>query len=106
MGRCSQEVIDRIKREVSLAGVVRRSGVALHGHGKNLIGLCPFHDDTIPSLIVTPENNLWTCLGACGRGGSVIGWVMSFENISFTRAVAFLKNLDKLDPNATISKNT
>lgn len=98
--RFTQEELDEIKRRVSLADLVRRHGVVLNGHGKNLIGLCPFHRDTSPSLVITPEKNLWNCLGACGKGGDVIEWVIRAEKISFTRAVAFLKNLDKLDPNA------
>jgi hypothetical protein len=43
--------------------------------GKDLVGLCPFHEDSEPSLVVTPGKNLWHCLG-CDAGESVIDWVM------------------------------
>ena len=54
-------------------------GVVLTPHGADLIGRCPFHDDHEPSLVITPAKNLWHCLGACQRGGSVIDWVMQAE---------------------------
>ena len=56
-----------------------------------LIGLCPFHDDKSPSLVVSPERNLWHCLGACQAGGSVIDWVMRSEGVSFRHAVELLR---------------
>lgn len=39
-----------------------------------MLGRCPFHYDKTPSLVVSPESNLWNCLGACQTGGSVIDW--------------------------------
>ncbi|WP_045857289.1 CHC2 zinc finger domain-containing protein [Teredinibacter purpureus] len=59
MARFSDEVINRIKSEVSLIRLVETSGVALKPHGKDKIGRCPFHDDKTPSLVVSPESNLW-----------------------------------------------
>lgn len=91
MPRLPQAEIDRVKREVDLAAQVRRCGIELKRHGKDLIGLCPFHDDRSPSLVITPRKNLWHCLGACGEGGSVIDWVMKIEGISFRQAVELLR---------------
>lgn len=54
---------DHVKRTVDLAEVIRSVGIALHPHGRNdLVGLCPFHDDTEPSLVVTPSKGLFHCL--------------------------------------------
>ena len=63
----------------------------LRRHGQDLLGLCPFHDDKEPSLVISPEKNLWHCLGACGEGGSVIDWVMKSEGVSFRHAVELLR---------------
>jgi DNA primase len=84
MARLSDETLTRIKQEVSL---VERQGITLKRHGSDLIGLCPFHDDKEPSLIISPEKNLWRCLGACQSGGSVIDWVMKVEGVSFRHFV-------------------
>jgi len=90
MARISEGAIERIKREVSVADLARQRGVQLHGHGENLIGLCPFHDDHEPSLVITPAKNLWNCLGACQKGGDVIRWVEVAERVPFRRAVEIL----------------
>lgn len=92
MARITESELERLKAEVSLVKLVERSGVELKRHGaKDLVGLCPFHDDTHPSLVITPELNLWHCLGACRAGGSVIDWVMRHERVSFTHAVEMLR---------------
>jgi DNA primase catalytic core len=91
MARIPQEEIDRVKREVPLAELVRVKGIVLKPHGANLLGLCPFHDDHEPSLVVTPSKNLWHCLGACQAGGDVFAWVMRAEGIeSFRHAYEIL----------------
>jgi DNA primase catalytic core len=66
-------------------------GIKLHRHGADLLGLCPFHDDKNPSLVITPAKNLWHCLGACNEGGTVIDWVMKANGISFRHAVELLR---------------
>jgi DNA primase len=72
MARIPQGELERLKRETDLAALVRARGVELRPHGSDLLGLCPFHDDNEPSLVVTPAKGLWHCLGACSEGGTVI----------------------------------
>jgi len=90
MARIPEAQIERLKQEVSLQRLVEGMGIALKRHGSDLIGLCPFHDDHEPSLVISPEKNLWHCLGACQSGGSVIDWVMKAEGVSFRHAVELL----------------
>lgn len=95
MARIPQEEIDRLKRDVPVADLVRARGIELRGHGENLVGLCPFHDDHDPSLVVTPAKNLWHCMGACQTGGDVFAWVMKAEGIrSFRHAYELLTGGD------------
>jgi DNA primase catalytic core len=91
MARIPDEEIDRIKREIALERVVRARGIELRKHGADLIGLCPFHDDHEPSLVISPAKNLWHCLGACQTGGSVIDWTMKTQGVSFRHAVELLR---------------
>jgi DNA primase len=98
MARIPDEEIQRLKREVSLERLVEASGVELRRHGANLIGRCPWHEDTGPSLVVTPSKNLWHCLGACQQGGSVIDWVMKARGVSFRHAVEILRSDAPLVP--------
>ncbi len=85
------ELKARIKREISIQRLAEARGIKLRRSGKELIGLCPFHQDRNPSLNIDPVQNVWHCKGACGEGGDVIAWVMRAEGISFTHAVELLK---------------
>ena len=92
MARIPKDELERLKREVSVERLAEARGVKLERHGADLIGLCPFHDDREPSLVITPSKNLWHCLGACQAGGSVIDWVMKAEGVSFRHAAELLRN--------------
>jgi len=85
------EVKERLKREISVQRLAEARGIQLRPIGKELIGLCPFHKDTNPSLNIDPVKNVWHCKGACGEGGDVILWVMRAEGVSFNHAVEMLK---------------
>jgi len=91
MARIPEVEIERLKAEVSLERLAEARGVVLRRHGADLLGLCPFHDDREPSLVISPGKNLWHCLGACAAGGSVIDWVMRAEGVSFRHAVELLR---------------
>jgi len=91
MARIPEHEVERLKREVSVQRLAEARGIKLHRHGADLLGLCPFHDDRNPSLVITPSKNLWHCLGACNEGGTVIDWVMKAQGVSFRHAVELLK---------------
>jgi DNA primase len=91
MARIPDLEIERLKMEVSVERLAEARGIRLERHGTDLIGLCPFHEDHEPSLVITPGKNLWHCLGACRTGGSVIDWVMKSQGVSFRHAVELLR---------------
>jgi DNA primase len=91
VARIPEAELERLKREVSLQRLVEQKGVQLQRRGRDLVGRCPFHDDHGPSLVISPERNLWHCLGACQAGGSVVDWVMRSEGVSFRHAVELLR---------------
>ena len=92
MARIPEFEIERLKQEISLQRVVESRRYCLKTSRADLLGLCPFHDDKTPSLVITPKTNLWHCLGACQMGGSVIDWIMKVEGVSFRHAVELLQN--------------
>ncbi len=65
------------------------SYVQLKRRGKNLVGLCPFHNEKTPSFTVYPDSQSFFCFG-CGAGGEVISFIRRAENLDFTEAVRFL----------------
>ncbi len=91
MARIPDDEIGRLKQQIPLERLVAGFGIELKRYGADLIGRCPFHDDHDPSLVVSPEKNLWHCLGACQTGGSVIDWVMKTRGVSFRHAVELLR---------------
>lgn len=91
MARFTDDVIERIKAEVSLVRLAESQGYAPVKQGKDVAVCCPFHADKTPSCIISPKSNLFNCFG-CGAGGSVIDWVMKTQGVSFRHAVELLKN--------------
>jgi DNA primase len=75
-----------VKQANDLASLIQSKGVRLSRKGKQWVGLCPFHNDHEPSLIVDPRKQLWNCLGACREGGDVYKFVMKSEGLDFRQA--------------------
>ncbi len=80
--------INELQDRVDIAAVIG-SRVALKKGGKDLQGLCPFHDEKTPSFTVSPAKNMYYCFG-CGAGGDAIKFLEEFEGLSFTEAVESL----------------
>lgn len=76
--------IDQIKSSVRIEDVAG-GYVNLLRCGKLFKGLCPFHDDHHPSLIVDPQKQTFACY-ACGEHGDVIAFVQKMERCSFAEA--------------------
>ncbi|MGD8854446.1 MAG: CHC2 zinc finger domain-containing protein [Gammaproteobacteria bacterium] len=91
MARIPDAELARLKQDIALERLAESRGIRLKRHGADLIGLCPFHNDKEPSLVISPDKNLWHCLGACQTGGTVIDWVMKTEGVSFRHAVELLR---------------
>ncbi len=102
MARIPEAELERLKREISVERLAESRGVKLKRHGKDLLGLCPFHDDKEPSLVISPKTNLWHCLGACQAGGSAVDWVMRDRDVSFRHAVELLR-ADVPEPSSTVA---
>ena len=79
------ELVDRNDIVDVVSGYVRLSKRS----GANQFGLCPFHSEKTPSFSVNQEKQIYHCFG-CGKGGSVINFIMEIENLGYRDAVAFL----------------
>lgn len=90
MPRLPQRELDELKRNVSLATLAGSQGHKLRKQGRDLVLLCPFHQEKTPSCVISPEKNLYHCFG-CGAAGSVVDWMMKTENFSLPKAVLRLR---------------
>lgn len=90
MPRIPQKELDELKRTVSLAALAESQGHQLRKQGRDLVLLCPFHSEKTPSLVISPDKNLYHCFG-CGAAGSVVDWMMKTEGFSLPKAVLRLR---------------
>ena len=88
MARFSDDFIQQIRDNNDIESVIS-SYIDLKRRGKNLVGLCPFHNEKTPSFTVYPETASYYCFG-CGAGGEVINFIRNIENLDFTEAVKLL----------------
>ena len=61
----------------------------LHRRGREYLALCPWHDDSRPSLHVNPERQTFKCF-VCDIGGDIFSFVMQMEGVSFAEALKML----------------
>ena len=84
----SEEYIRELTDKNDILDYISQS-VHLKRSGSTFKGLCPFHREKTPSFSVSPDKQLFYCFG-CGKGGTVINYVMQSENIDFVEAVKLL----------------
>jgi DNA primase len=97
-------LISRIQQANDIVDVIGEH-LALKRKGREMIGLCPFHDDHRPSFNVNPSKQIFKCF-ACGAGGNVIQFVQMRENLSFPQALQRLADragikIEPLRPRST-----
>lgn len=83
--RLSDAFLKQLRANTDIESVISPY-VNLRRRGKNLVGLCPFHNEKTPSFTVYPENGSFYCFG-CGVGGDVITFVRRMENLDYMEAV-------------------
>jgi len=79
------DVKERVREAVDIVDLVG-SYVALRRSGKGFAGLCPWHDDSRPSLQVNPERQTFRCW-VCDVGGDVFNFMMRMERLEFREAL-------------------
>lgn len=86
--RFSSDFIDKLRDGNDIESVIS-SYIELRRRGRNLVGLCPFHNEKTPSFTVYPETSSYYCFG-CGAGGDVVNFIRNIENLDYIEAVKFL----------------
>lgn len=81
---------DRVLDATDLAQLIGEH-IPLKPAGREMVGICPFHEDSRPSLhVVTHKGNAFYKCFACGAAGNAIGFVMAYHRKSFPEALQFL----------------
>ena len=84
----SEHFLEELAEKNDIVEVVS-SYVSLTYKGGSYWACCPFHNEKTPSFHCDKAKQFYHCFG-CGKGGSVINFIMEIENLSFPDAVEFL----------------
>ena len=85
MPRLHPRTIDAVKERADIVDVVGEH-VVLKKKGREFVGICPFHDDSKPSMTVSPAKQFYYCF-SCGAGGNSIKFLMELQRQSFSDVV-------------------
>lgn len=85
MGTISEESIKRVLEATDIVDLIN-SYIPLKRAGSAWKGVCPFHNDTRPSMTVNSVRQSFMCF-ACQTGGDALSFVMKYENIGFVDAL-------------------
>jgi len=96
MARYSQSKVEEIKNTADIVDVVSEF-VSLQQAGKNMKGLCPFHNEKTPSFFVSKERQLFNCFG-CGEKGNVIQFISKYKHLDYWDSIKFLADKYGIEP--------
>ncbi len=88
MALISKDTVERVKEAADIAEVIS-AYTDLRRAGAQMMGLCPFHEESSPSFSVDPVRKLYHCFG-CQAGGDVFRFVQEQEGLDFGEAVEML----------------
>ena len=83
-----QSLSNLIRSKVDIVDVIGER-IPLVKKGKNFFCICPFHDDTNPSMSVSREKQIYTCF-TCHATGNVFTFLMNYDKMSFPEALKYL----------------
>ena len=83
--KIDEQIIEDIKNKANIVDVISKY-IPVSKKGRNHVSVCPFHNDTNPSMQISEDKQIYKCF-ACGAGGNVFTFVEEFEKVSFIEAV-------------------
>ncbi len=103
------DVIEEVKSRLNIEDVVGEY-IVLKRAGRNWRGLSPFTHEKSPSLIVSPEKQIWHDFSS-GKGGDIFSFIMEMEGLDFKAALELLTrksgiNMELVKSNFTNQKNS
>ncbi len=84
----NNDIANEIRNKVDIVDIIGQR-IPLVKKGKNYWGVCPFHDDTNPSMSVSRDKQIYKCF-SCGAAGNVFTFLMNYDHLEFRDALAYL----------------
>ena len=99
------DLANTIRNKVDIVDIIGER-ISLIAKGKNFFCVCPFHDDTNPSMSVSREKQIYTCF-SCHATGNVFTFLMNYEHMDFKETLKYLGERVGVDTrNLKINKKT
>ena len=77
--------IENVKSKLDIVDVIG-SYITLTKAGINYKGICPFHNDSHPSMMVSKTRQTYHCF-VCGEHGDVLDFLKKYNQITFPEAL-------------------
>lgn len=84
----NNELANEIRSKCDIVDIIGER-IPLVARGKNFFGVCPFHDDSNPSMCVSREKQIYTCF-SCHVTGNVFTFLMNYEHMDFRETLRYL----------------
>ena len=86
----NQNLFNEIREKIDIVDLIGEY-VPLVQKGRNYFGVCPFHNDTNPSMSVSREKQIYKCF-SCGASGNIFTFVRDYEHVDMRDALEILAN--------------
>ena len=80
-----------ILKQVDIVDIIS-SFIKVTKKGRNYVAICPFHNDTNPSLTISQEKQIFKCF-TCGVGGDGITFVRRYKNCPYLEALKIVASI-------------
>ena len=84
----NQNIFNEIREKIDIVDLIGEY-VPLVQKGRNFFGVCPFHNDTNPSMSVSREKQIYKCF-SCGASGNIFTFVRDYEHMDMKDVLELL----------------
>ena len=98
------EKINAIRQEADIVDIVSRH-ISVSKKGKNYFAICPFHNDTNPSLSISKDKQIFKCF-VCNEAGNVFSFISKYKKIPYMKAVKEVADIVGIDFKLAQEKQT
>ncbi|KQS04515.1 DNA primase [Sphingomonas sp. Leaf357] len=88
-GAAFRQRVDDAKTQHNLSDIIRRHTHLKRRNPREMVGLCPFHQEKSPSFEVNDAKGTFYCHG-CGVGGDHMTVLTKLDGLTFSEALAML----------------
>lgn len=79
------DAVSEIKARLPIEELVAKY-CQIQKKGRSFVSLCPFHSDSRPSLLISPDKGIAYCF-SCQTGGDIFSFYQAIESVDFRQAL-------------------